>query len=115
MMFFALPLILIVYLSTNISVTKRLLQFLVRVIARIKHKKPSDVFEQKIATQIADFHEVMMIIKKEPKSMIKPIIFQMMAWVFEVVGFYFVFVSLGTIIGLDKIIITHTIIGNLSH
>jgi uncharacterized protein (TIRG00374 family) len=102
-------------LSTNISVTKRLLQFLVRIIARIKHKKPSDVFEQKIATQIANFHEVIMIIKKEPKSMIKPTIFQMMAWVFEVVGLYLVFVSLGEIIGLDKIIITHTIIGYLSH
>ena len=49
MLFFALPLILIVYLSTNISVTKRLLQFLVRITARIKHKKPSGEFEEKIA------------------------------------------------------------------
>ena len=73
-MFFALPLVLIVYLSTNISVTKRLLQFLVRIMARIKHKKPSGEFEEKIATQIADFHEVIMIIKKKPKSMIKPLI-----------------------------------------
>ena len=97
MMFFALPLILIVYLSTNISVTKRLLQFLARVIARIRHKKPSDLFEQKIATQITNFHDVIMIIKKKPKSMIKPVIFQTMTWIFSIVALYFVFVSLGTI------------------
>ena len=74
MLFFALPLILIVYLSTNISVTKRLLQFLVRITARIKRKKPSGEFEEKIATQITNFHDVIMIIKKKPKSMIKPLI-----------------------------------------
>jgi uncharacterized protein (TIRG00374 family) len=115
MSFFALPLILIVYLSTNVSVTKRLLQFLVRIIARIKHKKPSDVFEQKIATQIANFHEVIMIIKKKPKSMIKPMIFQTMAWVCSIIALYLVFVSLGTIIGLDKIIITNTIVSTISN
>ena len=115
MMFFALPLILIVYLSTNISVTKRLLQFLVRIIARIRRKKPSDVFEQKIATQITNFHEVIMIIKNKPKSMIKPVIFQTMTWVCSIVALYLVFVSLGTIIGLDKIIITNTIVSTISN
>jgi uncharacterized protein (TIRG00374 family) len=115
MSFFALPLILIVYLSTNVSVTKRLLQFLVRIIARIKHKKPSDVFEQNIATQIANFHEVIMIIKKKPKSMVKPVIFQTMAWVCSIIALYLVFVSLETIIGLDKIIITNTIVSTISN
>src|SRR4030066_659653 len=115
MSFFALPLILIVYLSTNISVTKRLLQFLVRIIAKIKRKKPNDAFEQKIATQIANFHDVIMIIKKKPKRMIKPMIFQTMTWIFSIVALYLVFVSLGTIIGLDKIIITNTIVSTISN
>src|SRR4030067_2336318 len=115
MIFLALPLILIVYLSTNVSVTKMLLQFLSRIIARIKHKKPSDVFEQKIATQITNFHDVIMIIKKKPKSMIKPVIFQTMTWIFSIVALYLVFVSLGTIMGLDKIIITNTIVSTISN
>ena len=115
MIFLALPLILIVYLSTNISLTKRLLQFLVRIIARIRHRKPSDVFEQKIAIQIANFHDVIMIIKKKPKSMTKPMIFQTMAWVCSIIALYLVFVSLGTIIGLDKIIITNTIVSTISN
>src|SRR3990172_12181978 len=115
MLFFALPLILIVYLSTNISVTKRILQFLARVIARIRHKKPSDEFEQKIATQITNFHDVIMIIKKKPKSMIKPVIFQTMTWVCSIAALFLVFVSLGTIMGLDKIMITNTIVSTISN
>src|SRR3972149_5428899 len=115
MSFFALPLILIVYLSTNISVTKRLLQFLVRIIAKIKRKKPNDAFEQKIATQIANFHDVIMIIKKKPKSMIKPMIFQTITWVCSIAALYLVFLSLGTIIGVDKIIITSTIVSTISN
>src|SRR4030067_341610 len=115
MSFFALPLILIVYLSTNISVTKKLLQFLVRIIARIKHKKPDDAFEQRIATQIANFHDVIMIIKKKPKSMIKPMIFQTITWVCSIAALYLVFLSLGTIIGVDKIIITSTIVSTISN
>ena len=39
----------------------------------------------------------------------------MMAWVFNIVALYLVFVSLGEIVGLDKVIITNTIVGNVSH
>jgi len=115
MIFFALPLILIVYLSTNISLTKKLLKFLVGIIGKIKHKKPSDAFQQKIVTQITDFHEAIMIMKKKPRSMIRPLIFQTMAWVCNIIALYLVFVSLGTIIGLDKIVITNTIISSVSN
>src|SRR5665647_490882 len=115
MLFFALPLILIVYLSTNISVTKRLLQFLVRITARIKRKKPSGEFEEKVATQISNFHDVIMIIKKKPKSMIKPLFHQTMAWVCSIAALYLVFVALGPIIGLDKVIITNTIVSTISN
>jgi glycosyltransferase 2 family protein len=115
MSFFALPLILIVYLSTNISITKKILQFLVRIIARIKRKKPDDAFEQRIATQIANFHDVIMIIKKKPKSMIKPMIFQTMTWVCSIAALFFVFVSIRTSIGVDIIIITNTIVSTISN
>jgi uncharacterized protein (TIRG00374 family) len=115
MLFFALPLILIVYLSTNISVTKRLLQFLVKITARIKRKKPSGEFEEKIATQITNFHDVIMIIKKKPKSMIKPMFHQTMAWVCSIAALYLVFIALGSVAGLDKVVITNTIVSTISN
>ena len=70
---------------------------------------------KRLLTQITNFHEVIMIIKKKPKSMIKPVIFQTMTWVCSIVALYLVFVSLGTIIGLDKIIITNTIVSTISN
>ncbi len=70
---------------------------------------------KRLLTQIANFHEVIMIIKKKPKSMIKPMIFQTMAWVCSIAALYLVFISLGTIIGLDKIIITNTIVSTISN
>jgi uncharacterized protein (TIRG00374 family) len=115
MSFFALPLILIVYLSTNISVTKKLVQFLVQIIAKIKHKKPDVEFGEKIAVQITNFHDVIMIIKRKPKSMVKPLIFQTMTWICSIVALYLVFVSLGAFIGFDKIIITNTIVSTISN
>jgi uncharacterized protein (TIRG00374 family) len=115
MLFFALPLILIVYLSTNISVTKRLLQFIVRITARIKRKKPSGEFEEKIATQITNFHDVIMIIKKKPKSMIKPMFHHTMAWVCSIAALYLVFIALGSVAGLDKVVITNTIVSTISN
>ncbi len=115
MAFFALPLILIVYLSTNISVTKKLLQFLVQVIAKIKHKKTDVEFGEKIVVQIANFHDVVMIIKEKPKSMVKPMIFQTMTWICSIAALYLVFISLGSFIGFDKIIITNTIVSTISN
>ncbi len=115
MLFFALPLVLIVYLSTNVSVTKRLLKFLVRIMAKIKRKKPSGDFEENITTQIANFHDVIMIIKKKPKSMVKPLFHQTMAWVCSIAALYLVFVALGIVTGLDKVVITNTIVSTISN
>ncbi len=115
MAFFALPLFLIVYLSTNISVTKKLVGFLVKIVAKIKHKKPNAEFEQKIAAQIANFRDVIMIIKKKPKSMMKPIIFQTLTWFCSIAALYLVFISLGAFIDFDKIIITNTIVSTISN
>ena len=70
---------------------------------------------KRLLTQIANFHEVIMIIKKKPKSMIKPMIFQTMTWICSIAALYLVFVSLGTIIGLDKIVITNTIVSTISN
>jgi uncharacterized protein (TIRG00374 family) len=114
MVFLALPLILIVYLSTNISITTKLLNFVVKLIEKIKHTKSDESFERNIATQITNFHDVIMIIKNKPKSMIKPIIFQTMGWVCDITALFLVFTSLGTIVGFDKIIITNTIVGNIT-
>ncbi|MGZ4850298.1 MAG: flippase-like domain-containing protein [Candidatus Bathyarchaeia archaeon] len=113
MVFLSLPLVIVVYLSTNVSATKRLLKFLVKTVAKIRHRKPNDKFENKLEEQITDFHDVIMIIKTKPRTMIKPMFYQTMAWIFDILALYFVFVALGTTVGADKILITNSIVNNV--
>jgi len=113
MIFLSLPLILIIYLSTNISVTKRLLQFLVKAISKVKHKKTDDKFVNKLEGQITDFHDVIMIIKNKPRTMIKPIFYQLMVLVLNILSLFLVFVALGTTVGADKILITNSIVNSI--
>ena len=79
MILLSLPLILIIYLSTNVSVTKRLLKFLVRVIAKVRHREPNNEFENKLESQITHLHNVIMIMKNKPKTMVKPMFYQVMS------------------------------------
>jgi hypothetical protein len=48
--------------------------------------------------------------KSNPKAMIRPVVFQSLTWVFEILSFFFVFIALGAFIGIDKAVITSTII-----
>ena len=110
LVFLALPLILIIYLSTNVSATKRLLQLLVGAIGKIR-KKPFDSTD--LEGKITDFHDGIMSMKTYPKAMIKPIVYQTMTWIFEILALFFVFVALGSAIGVDKIVITNTVVSNI--
>jgi len=110
MVFLALPLILIVYLSTNVSATKKLLGILVRAMAKVR-SKPFDTTD--LENKITEFHDGIMSMKKKPRAMVKPIVFQSVTWVFEILALFFVFVALGSQIGVDKIVITNTVVSNI--
>jgi uncharacterized protein (TIRG00374 family) len=114
LVFLAVPLILIIYLSTNVGDTKKLLRAVERFIARIKGKPASaSSLEDKINHQLTDFRDGIMSIKSNPKSMAKPIFFQTMTWIFDVLALLTVFIALGTAVGLDKVIITNTVVSTI--
>lgn len=114
MVFLALPLILLVYLSVNVSASEKVLAILERVMGRVKGKDyDSGALQEKVHSQIKEFREGVLSIKTNPKAMVRPIIFQTFTWVFEVLAFYFVFLALGAFIGIDKIVITNTIVSNV--
>jgi hypothetical protein len=54
-----------------------------------------------------------MIMKNKPRTMIKPVFYQIMAWVFDILALFFVFVALRTTVGADKILITNSIVNNV--
>src|SRR4030042_414793 len=110
LVFLALPLFLIIYLSTNVSATKRLLRVIEKLVARIK-KKPFDTTD--LESKITDFHDGIMSMKNRPRTMVKPLVFQTITWIFDIIALFVVFVALGSVVGVDKIVITNTIVNNI--
>ena len=110
----ALPMVLIVYLSMNIRATEKLLRFTEGIIGKLKGKEASaKSLHEKVHNQITEFHDGFMSIKSNKKSIVKPIVFQSFTWVFEVIGFFLVFLAVGHYIGIDKVMITDTIVSNV--
>ena len=110
LVFLALPLFLIIYLSTNVTATKRLLQVIVRLVARVKDK-PFDSTD--LENKITDFHNGIMSMKNHPRAMAKPLVFQTITWIFDIIALFAVFVALGSMVGVDRIVITNTIVNNI--
>ena len=114
MVFLALPLVFVVYFSLNVGATEKLLRAIESVSAKIKGKESkSDALKEKVHSQITEFREGIISIKKNPKAVAKPIVFQVFAWFFEVLSLFMVFIALGSIIGIDKVVITNSIISNV--
>jgi uncharacterized protein (TIRG00374 family) len=110
LVFLALPLILIIYLSTNVSATKRLLQGVVRLVARFRDKPLNSA---DLESKITDFHDGIMSMKNRPRAMVKPIILQTITWLFDIIVLYVVFVALGSMVGVDKVVITNTVVDTI--
>ncbi len=109
-----LPLVIVVILSTNMGATEKLVRSLKRLTAKLKGEKAdTSGFEVKIKNSLNEFHEGIMTIKTRPRSMVKPLILQVSAWAFDVLALSLIFTSLGSFIGLDKILITYTIVNNI--
>jgi uncharacterized protein (TIRG00374 family) len=112
--FLALPLILIIYLSTNIAATEKLLRVVERLSARAKGKKSnSSALQEKVHHQLTEFREGIMTVRSDPKSMVKPIIYQVFTWIFDVLTLFVVFIAIGSYVGIDKVIITNTVVSNI--
>ena len=114
MFLLALPLIIVIYLSTNLAATSKMLGWLKRFSARIRRKQAetSEVGD-KIGNSLQEFHDGIMSMKTNPKSMIEPILLQILAWAFDIMSLFIVFAALGSLVTPDKIIIANTIVVNL--
>jgi uncharacterized protein (TIRG00374 family) len=114
MFFLALPLIIVIYLSTNLRTTEKILKWTKRLSARIRGKQAdaSDT-PTKIQNSLTEFHDGIMTMKTNPKSIIRPVLFQTLAWAFDILTLFLIFAAIGHAVGPDKVIITNTIVVNL--
>jgi uncharacterized protein (TIRG00374 family) len=114
MILLALPMVLIVYLSMNVQATEKILRAIQHVASKVKGKETSAAaLQEKVHSQITEFHDGFMSMKNNPKGMVRPVVFQTFTWIFEVIGFFLVFIAVGHYIGIDKVVITDTIVSNV--
>jgi uncharacterized protein (TIRG00374 family) len=114
MILLALPMTLIVYLSVNVSATEKLLGAIERMTGKLVGKRINSAnLQKRVHDQITEFHNGFMSMKNNKKGMVKPIFFQTFTWVFEVIGFFLVFLAIGHDIGIDKVVIAETIVSNV--
>jgi uncharacterized protein (TIRG00374 family) len=114
MVFLTLPLVCVLYFSLNVGATEKLLRAIDRLLAKIKRKDASSAaIKEKVHSQITEFREGLLSIKKNPKMVARPLFFQVFCWLFEVLSLFVVFIALGSFIGFDKVVITNSIISNV--
>ena len=114
MFLFSLPLIIILYFSTHIQTAKRVMGAFKKLSSRIIGKSAdSPSGEGKLQSQLQDFHDGVMTLKTNPRGLAKPMIFQSVAWVFDVMVLFAVFAALNYIVGPDKLVITNTLVVGL--
>ena len=114
MLLLTAPLIIIIYFSINLDATKKVLRALKRLAAFIRRQPTNmDEFEARIEKPLKDYRAGFTTLRKNTKALIQPIIFQTIAWSFDVLALFFIFVSIGYGVPIDKVIITNTIAANI--
>jgi uncharacterized protein (TIRG00374 family) len=111
MFLMALPLLIIIYLSVNVRATAKTIGWFKRVSARVRGKPAENSgIGAKLQNQLQDFHDGILIVKTSPKSLVRPMMFQVMSWVLDIMALFAIFASLGYLVGVDKLVITSTLV-----
>ncbi len=92
------------------SLTKRLIDPLLRFLAFISRGRLElSSLRDKATKTLRAFHDSIGILLRNPKSLVPPVFFSIMAWFFSVLLSYLVFVSLGQPVDFVLIMIVHSI------
>jgi len=114
MILLALPLIIVISLSVNVRATKRFVGFLRRIFYSPKRGRGKEEgFDAKVEKALNEYHEGLRTMKTKPASLVRPLIFQILAWTFDVFTLFLIFASISYIVSPDKVLIVNTITGNL--
>ncbi|MCW4000307.1 MAG: flippase-like domain-containing protein [Candidatus Bathyarchaeota archaeon] len=114
MLLLTLPLVVLLLASFHPVAAKKIVANIIEGISHIyKNRKALTSLEGKIDKALGDYHEGMEILLKNPRMLTKPIIFSFLGWIFEIITLLLVFASLAQLIAVDKVVIVHSIAGNV--
>jgi uncharacterized protein (TIRG00374 family) len=114
MFLIALPLVVTLYLSSNLKAAEKLITGFKRIIARVKGKQAdTSGVEGKLRNSLQEFHDGIATLKGNPRGLARPVVLQTFAWAFDVLALFLVFAALGAIVSPDKVVITNTLVVGL--
>lgn len=108
---------LMLYLSTKRQVTKRIVNWLINLLARLSRRRWKLANWMSSAERMLNaFHDGIATLSVRPRGLVLPIFFAIVAWFFDVIIAVLVFYSLGSFgvkISLSAIVIIYSIIVGL--
>jgi uncharacterized protein (TIRG00374 family) len=104
---------LLFYLSVRRETTEKFVNWLIKLLARLSRGRwKLERFEGDITKMLSTFHEGIATLRRNPKGLILPLFFSILAWIFDILIAVLVFLSLGsleTTISLSAIVIVYSV------
>jgi len=104
---------LVYYISVKPSATKSLLNLAVRAISFFRKTWNPKGFRQKAEGLLDTFHVGIQHLRQNSKTLVKPIVYSVISFVFEICVTFITFVALGYPVPVDKVLIVFTLTGTL--
>ncbi len=114
MFLLTLPLIILMVISFRPNGAKKIGHLILRGIAKLSRNRINVSRPQVLLDGLLDdYNKGMKVLVENPKMLRKPMVFSFLAWGFEIITLYLVFISLGFLVSPDKVIIVRSIAGNI--
>lgn len=104
---------LVYYISAKPSATKTLLNWAVRVILFFRKTWNPESFRLKADGLLFTFHVGIQHLRGNSKALVKPIIYSVASFIFEISVTFITFAALGYAVPVDKVLIVFTLTGTL--
>lgn len=108
-----LSLLLVYYVSLKPKATKTLLNWGIRIASFFRKRWNPQNFMLRADGVLGKFHLGMEQLKANPKALVKPIIYAVISFIFEVSVIFLTFIALGYPVPVDKVLIVFTLTGTL--
>jgi uncharacterized protein (TIRG00374 family) len=108
-----LSVLLIYYVSLKPKTTTTLLNWGIRLLSFFRKKWDPKNFRLKAEIFLSKFHESIKQLKAKPKALVKPIIYEIISFIFEISVIFLTFLALNYSIPIDKVLIVFTLTGIL--
>jgi len=108
-----LTLSVVYYVSIKPTATKTLLNWSIRIALFFRKRWNPQNFRLKAEELLGKFHLGMEQLGANPKALVKPIIYAIISFVFEISVVFLTFIALGYPVPVDKVLIVFTLTGTL--